>query len=72
LKLPTASGRDLVKVALKLGFELRRQKGSHAILRKNEKLLVIPVHGNKSLKTGTLLQILKVLEIDREKLKELL
>ncbi|MGV8176639.1 MAG: type II toxin-antitoxin system HicA family toxin [Candidatus Bilamarchaeaceae archaeon] len=45
MKLPTdVSGADLLKVAFLLGFEKRRQKGSHVILKKDEKLLVIPLH----------------------------
>ena len=71
-KLPRASGREMLKVALKCGFVVKRQKGSHVILAKDNKLLVIPVHGNKPLKTGTLLQIIKVLGISREELSKLL
>ena len=70
MKLPTPSGKNLVKVAVKLGFEIRRQRGSHIVLKKGEKLLVIPQH--KNLKKGTLIQILKILGISREKLNDLL
>lgn len=71
MKLPAdISGKDLVKVAVELGFEIRRQKGSHLILRKEDKLLVIPLH--KSMKKGTLLQILKVMGISKEELMKLL
>jgi len=30
-KLPTATAKDLVRVAERLGFVFRRQRGSHAI-----------------------------------------
>ena len=71
MKLPSdVSGRDLVKVALKLGFELRRQRGSHVILKKGERLLVIPQHN--SIKKGTLLQILRIMEISKEELAGML
>jgi predicted RNA binding protein YcfA (HicA-like mRNA interferase family) len=71
MKLPAdVSGSELAKVAISLGFEIRRQKGSHLILKKGEKLLVIPQH--KSLKKGTLLQILRVLEISKEELANML
>jgi predicted RNA binding protein YcfA (HicA-like mRNA interferase family) len=67
MKLPTSiSGKKLVKIAVKLGFEIRRQKGSHLILKKEDKLLTIPMH--ESLKKGTLLRILKVMEISKEDL----
>ena len=58
-KLPVLSGIELVKLALKQGFVIKRQKGSHVILSKGEKLTVIPVHGSKPIKKGLLLQILK-------------
>ncbi len=71
MKLPTdVSGWELAKIAVRLGFEIRRQKGSHLILKKGEKLLVIPQH--KTLKKGTLLQILKTMELSREDLEKLL
>jgi len=71
MKLPTdVSGWELAKIAVKLGFEIRRQSGSHLILKKGEKLLVIPQH--RQLKKGTLLQILKVMEISREDLNKML
>jgi len=70
MKLPAISGKDITKIAVKLGFEIRRQKGSHIILKKGEKLLSIPQH--KSLKKGTLIQIMKILEISREELENLL
>ena len=67
MKLPTdLSGNDRVKVALKLGFEVRRQKGSHLILKRDETLLVIPLHD--SLKKGTLLQILRTMGISKDEL----
>lgn len=70
MKLPVASGNDCLKVALKIGFEFKRQKGSHLILTKEEKLLVIPLH--KAIKKGTLHQIMKILEITPEQFIKLL
>ncbi len=70
MKMPVASGNDCLKVALKIGFEFKRQKGSHLILTKGEKLLIIPLH--KTLKKGTLHQILKTIELTPEQFKELL
>ena len=70
MKLPTdISGKELAAVAVRLGFEARRQKGSHLILRKDDKLLVIPLH--KSIKKGTLLHILKMMGISKEDLLKL-
>ena len=70
-KLPVVSSTKVIFVAGKLGFELVRQKGSHLILKnKNGKILVIPNH--KKLKKGTLLQILKILEITKEEFSKML
>jgi len=43
-KLPSVSGRQCVRALEKLGFALRRQEGSHMILRRNEPLsqVVVP------------------------------
>jgi predicted RNA binding protein YcfA (HicA-like mRNA interferase family) len=70
-KLPVVSATEVIRVASKLGYEFTRQKGSHIILKnKEEKLLVIPNH--KTLKKGTLLQIIKAMEITKEEFAELL
>lgn len=65
-KLPALSGPQLVKLALKQGFVIERQKGSRPILSKENRLTVIPIHGAKPLKKGLILQILKDLGIGRE------
>ena len=70
-KLPVVSGKEALKVAKKLGFFEVRQKGSHKILRNSErKRVIIPMHSR--LKPGTFLQILKALNIDKEKFLNLL
>jgi predicted RNA binding protein YcfA (HicA-like mRNA interferase family) len=70
-KLPIVSGKQVLKMAQKLGFEIKRQRGSHLILRNKEnKRLVIPLH--KTLKPGTLLQIIKTLGISKEEFEKLL
>jgi len=35
-KLPRVSGRDCVKTLIRAGFQLKRQEGSHIILRRDE------------------------------------
>ncbi len=70
-KLPVVSSTKVIKVASKLGFEFSRQKGSHLILKnKQEEIIVIP--NKKILKKGTLLQIIKALDITKEEFTELL
>ncbi len=51
-KLPVLSGPELVKLALERGWAFARQKGSHAVLCKGQKLTVIPLHGQRPLKKG--------------------
>jgi len=50
---------------MRQGFAIERQKGSHVVLTKGDKNTVIPVHGQKPLKKGLTLQILKDIGIDR-------
>lgn len=51
-ELPRLSGSEAVKTFKKLGFYEARQKGSHVVMRKDDKGCVIPLH--KSLAIGTL------------------
>jgi predicted RNA binding protein YcfA (HicA-like mRNA interferase family) len=52
VKLPRdLSGADAVKALRRLGFEFSRQTGSHAILKKGSRTVVVPQH--KSIKPGT-------------------
>lgn len=52
------TGKDLLKLLLKDGWEVDRIKGSHHQMKKGNQLITIPVH-NKDLATGLLNQILK-------------
>lgn len=73
-KLPVVSGKDVVKVLFKLGYEHVRTKGSHAILHKlTEKgKVTIPVPLHKELAKGTLRSILHQAELEVEDLLSLL
>lgn len=51
-ELPKISGDEAIKVFAKIGFYKARQKGSHVVMRRDEKGCVIPRH--KSLAIGTL------------------
>ncbi len=46
------SGIEAAKVLFRLGFEEMRQTGSHRILRKGGRTVVVPMH--KPIKPGTL------------------
>jgi predicted RNA binding protein YcfA (HicA-like mRNA interferase family) len=53
--------KKLCKVLEKSGWQLARVRGSHYIYTKTNspKIIVIPIHGNRDLPTGTLRGILK-------------
>jgi predicted RNA binding protein YcfA (HicA-like mRNA interferase family) len=55
-KLPSIRAREVARVAQSIGFVLDRQKGSHAIYYRaaDKRRVVIPMHGTKDLKPGTL------------------
>jgi len=49
-KLPMITAKDLIKILLKLGFDLKRQKGSHKFFQhKDGRTTVIPDHGTDQL-----------------------
>lgn len=58
-KLPRISGRECVKALEKVGFYLRRQQGSHLILRRNEPLTQVVVPNHSELDKGTLRSIIR-------------
>ncbi len=51
-ELPRISGDQAIKVFMALGFYQARQKGSHVVMRRDNKGCVIPRH--KELAVGTL------------------
>ncbi len=73
-KLPTVRGKEVARVAQRLGFELRRQRGSHAIyVRPSDTArVVIPMHPGVDLKRKTLRGIINDLKITPEEFVKLL
>ena len=59
MKLPTdVSGQELVRVLLRVGFVVNRQRGSHIILRRGDPYARVVVPDHKQIRPGTLRQIL--------------
>ena len=56
-KLPLLSWREVVKALTKAGFRTLRQKGSHLILAKDERVVPIPKH--EQIKKGLLMAIIE-------------
>lgn len=71
-KPPLLSGRKLVKIFEKLGYEKVPQKGSHIKLKNEETGSVIIIPDHKELDSWTLKTILKEAEISEEELKKYL
>jgi predicted RNA binding protein YcfA (HicA-like mRNA interferase family) len=72
-RLPSAAAKELVRVAERLGFEFRRQRGSHAIYVRasDQARVVIPMHGGE-LKRKTLRAIIQDLKISVEQFRAML
>ena len=60
-KLPVVSGRQVIRVLERLGYEVVRQRGSHIRLRdeNDPEHLPVTVPNHKSLKPGLLRKILR-------------
>ncbi len=66
------TAKKLIKILAENGFNLSRQKGSHAIYRQQITGIIVPVplHGkNKPILIGTLLAIIKQSRIPKSKFK---
>jgi predicted RNA binding protein YcfA (HicA-like mRNA interferase family) len=73
-KLPAVTAKEVVEVALKTGFVLDRQKGSHAVFKRRSDgtRIVIPVHPGRTLKPKTLKGILDDMGLTPENFTDLL
>ena len=73
-KLPAVTGKEVARIAQRLGFEFRRQKGSHAIFVRSSdrRRAVIPMHAGRDLKPKTLRGIIEDLGIAVEEFQRML
>jgi len=72
-KLPSLTGKELLAVLSKAGFQLIRVRGSHHFLRHADgRSTVVPVHAGESIGPGLLLRILRDCDLTREELESLL
>ena len=70
---PAVTGQRLIKALRKLGFEVRRRKGSHNFLQHVDgRCTVVPVHAGETIGRGLLSQIIRDCEISTEELKKFL
>jgi len=52
------SGKEVVKTLQRAGFHIKRRKGSHIVLRRDNPFAQVVVPDHKSIDTGTLASIL--------------
>jgi predicted RNA binding protein YcfA (HicA-like mRNA interferase family) len=66
------SGKEVVKALQKAGFYVKRQKGSHIVLRRDNPFAQVVVPDHKSVDTGTLATILDGADLSIEDFIKLL
>ncbi len=71
-ELPQVSGADLVRALEKLGFTLRRQQGSHMIMRRAEPFAQTVVPNHRQIDRGTLRAILRQINLTVDELTRVL
>ena len=71
--LPSITGKDLVGVLKKVGFQVMRVKGSHHFLRREDgRTTVVPVHSGETIGPGLFSKILRDCDLTREELHKFL
>jgi predicted RNA binding protein YcfA (HicA-like mRNA interferase family) len=71
-KLPRISSRECVSALEKAGFYIKRQKGSHIVMRRDEPYTQTVVPINKEIPVGTLRSILRDAGLTVEQFVDLL
>ncbi len=71
-KLPRVSGSEVVAALSKIGFYVRRQRGSHMILRRDEPFAQTTVPNHRELDSGTLRAILRQIGLSVDEFSGLL
>ena len=71
-KLPQVSGKECIKALGKAGFYIKRQKGSHIILCRDEPFAEVVIPNHKTLDKGTLRAIIRQAELDVDEFIDLL
>ena len=69
-RIPVASGAQVIAALKRVGFEHVKTRGDHAKLRRDEKVVIVPLH--RELKRGTTVSILRQAGLTADELRELL
>jgi predicted RNA binding protein YcfA (HicA-like mRNA interferase family) len=71
--VPSLTGKEILAVLKKAGFELLRIKGSHHfLLHPDGRSTVVPVHSGETIGPGLLAKILRDCDLNREQFQNLL
>ena len=67
-RLPVASGPEVIRALERAGFVVARVDGSHHTMKREGHpfVLTVPVHGNKSVKDGTLRSLIRKADLTVE------
>lgn len=72
-QLPSLSGKELLAVLKRAGFEIIRVKGSnHFIRHRDNRSTVVPVHSGEDIGPGLMAKILRDCELSRDQIQEFL
>lgn len=63
MKLKNIKSKEVLRILQKQGFEIKRQSGTHVILKKENRTVVVPIH-REIMPIGTLKSIEKQAEIN--------
>ncbi len=73
MKLKPITAKKLIKILSKIGFQVIRQKGSHASLKHSDgRVTVIPIHPTEKIDRSLLRKIIKEVKLTREEFIKLL
>ena len=72
-KLPSLTGKQLVAVLVRAGFEVQRVRGSPHFLRHADgRTTVVPLHAGEVIGPGLLAKILRACEFSRDEFQKYL
>ena len=71
-RLPQISGQECVNALVRAGFHVRRQRGSHIIMQRDEPVAQLVVPDHRELDRGTLRGIIRQSGLSAEEFRALL
>jgi len=74
-RLPSVAARRVIRALERAGFAVERTRGSHCMLAHSgdpARMVVVPIHGNRDLKPGTLRSIIRRSGLSVEEFVDLL